>query len=272
MGTVPSASQLVTAATGGTVMNGQVFSVIVNNTGPMAGVSSISTASLRSIFTGQYDVWGDVPEVGGGNTTPITLCRREYGSGTGVAMSVFLTGNECGRSAAQIASIVAPGSLTAIVENTSTGAVRTCVAGATGGIGIASLSIAGTYKTLNVDNVEANAHNAANGMYPFSMESWVYNKSASSGASAPMIALASTLITNARKSANLTSQIENTAVLGANGSYTAATRKSNFALPIGGTGNTPATVAKAASIAAAVIGLSTKSGDNCKVPYNSNTL
>jgi hypothetical protein len=275
MGTQPSTAQMATAAAGGTVMNGQVFSVIANNTGPMAGISSISQQSLRGIFTGQYDVWGDVPEVGAGNATPIILCRREYGSGTGVSSSIFLTGAECGRSPTLIASIVAPNNMPAanIVENVSTGTVRTCVQNNSGGIGIASLSISANYKTLDIDNIQANAHNAANGFYPFTMESWVYNKSAVSGASSAMAALAGSLITNARRAANLTSQIEGTAVLGANGQYTATTRRSNFALPIGGTGNTPPTVAKGASTTVAVIGTSTKGGDNCKLPsFNSNTL
>jgi len=274
-GSVPSSAALTTLAASGTVMNGQVFSVIVNNSGPMAGKSSISSASLRAIFTGQYQNWGEVPEVGGGNTTQIVLCRREHGSGTQVSMSIFITGNECGRSPQQIASIASPGNLGAanINEATSTGKVRTCVTGAAGGIGITSVAVnEASYHTLDIDSVQANTHNAANGFYPFWMESYAYNLSSASGAAAPMAALAAQLITNARKVTALTTagNIETDAVQGASGTYTGSVRKSNFALPIGGTGNTPATVAKAASVSAALVGLTTKGGDNCKLPFNSN--
>lgn len=91
-----------------TVVNGQVFSVIANNSSPIAAKGNISKASLMAIVTGQYDVWGDVPEVGGGNTTAIKLCRREQGSGTQVAASVFFTGLECGYSSTAFASIASP--------------------------------------------------------------------------------------------------------------------------------------------------------------------
>lgn len=252
-----------------TVVNGQVFSVIANNSSPIAAKGNISKASLMAIVTGAYDTWGKVPEVGGGNTTPIKLCRREQGSGTQVAASVFFTGKECGYSSTSYASVNTPLKLVGhISEETSTGNVRTCVQGDTGAIGITSLSTNTNWTTLNIDGVQPNAHNAASGMYQFAFEDIVYNNSANSGASQGAKDLAGLFITNARKVAGLSSQIESTATQGANGQWTATTRRSNYALPIPGV-NTKS-VANAASITQAVTALGYRAGDNCKVLFNSN--
>jgi len=275
MGSQPTTAQL-TAVSGGVVMNGQVFSVIANTSGPLASLNNLSYRSLSAIMKGQYNQWGDVPEVQGtstvANTTAIKLCRREFGSGTGVAASVFFTGRECGRSTQVMASQTAPGSLPTVVENTSTGSVRTCVQGDAGAIGFTSLSTSSNYLTINIDAVQPNAHNAAAGIYPFAYETWVYDKSASTNAGSAVVNLAGRLISNAQKITGLTSQIESTATLGANGTWTATTRRTVFALPIGGSGNTPPTVAKAASTTAAVNALVYDAGDNCKVSFNTNTL
>lgn len=266
----PTSAEIAAVTTAATVVNGQVFSVIVNNSNPIAVKGNISKESLKAIVTGVYDKWGDVPEVGGGDATQIKYCRRDAGSGTQVAASVFLTGYECGRSSTTIVTAASPGALGAgnVTEETSTGNVRTCVAGTTGAIGIASIGT-GTFTTLSVDGVEPNAHNAANGFYGFAFEDVVYNSSATSGASSAAQAVASTFISNARKVAGLSSQIESTATKGANGQYTASSKKGYYALPILGV-NTKSVV-NAASTSAAVVALGYRAGDNCKTYFNSNT-
>jgi len=213
-----------------------------------------------------------VPEVGGGNTTPIKVCRREQGSGTQVAASVFFTGFECGYSTTPIVSTAAPLVLGAanVSEETSTGNVRTCVQGTTGAIGFTSLSTNAGWTTLNIDGVQANAHNAATGMYDWAFEDVVYNQATVAGASQGARDLAALFITNARKATTLTSQIEATAVQGADGSWTATTRRSNYALPFLGV-NTKS-VANASTLTQAVTSLGLRNGDNCKVLFNSNTL
>ena len=271
-GTAPTAAELAAVTTAATVVNGQVFSVIANNSSPIAAKGNISKESLKAIVTGVYDKWGDVPEVGGGDTTAIKYCRREQGSGTQIAASIFLTGYECGRTSTKIVSTASPGALGAsnVSEETSTGNVRTCVQGTTGAIGITSLSTSANWTTLNIDGVQPNAHNAAAGMYTFAFEDIVYNQSSTSGASSAAQALATLFINNAKKSTSLTSQIESTATQGANGQWTATTRKSYYTLPILGV-NTKS-VANAASITNAVVALGYRAGDNCKVLFNSNTL
>lgn len=269
--TAPTSAELAAVTTAATVVNGQIFSVIANNSSPIAAKGNISKESLKAIATGVYDKWGDVPEVGGGDTTQIKFCRRDAGSGTQVAASVFLTGFECGRSSTTFVTAASPGALGAgnVTEETSTGNVRTCVQGTTGAIGITSLSTSANYATLNIDGVEPNAHNAANGFYTFAFEDIVYNSSATSGASTAAQAVATTFIGNARKVAGLSSQIESTATKGANGQYTATTKKAYYALPILGV-NTK-NVANAASTTAAVVALGYRGGDNCKTFFNSNT-
>jgi hypothetical protein len=290
--TIPSVAQLNTAATGDVTMNGQVFSVIVNPSSPVSVAGfNLSKQSLAAIFNGKYATWGSVPEVAlnpastaAQKAQAIKVCRREFGSGTQVAASVFFTGKECAFSSQSLASQTTPGALGAnISEETSTGNVRTCVGtagaapGNAGAIGVASLSIpAGTatvqYNTLNIDGIQANAHNAAAGIYGFSMESHVYNKAVAAGASAPVQAIVSSMITNARRSDKLTSQVE-AGSMGANGQWTATTRRSNYALPIAGLGNTAASTTKWGSVATtAVVALGTKNGNNCAINFNVNSL
>jgi hypothetical protein len=248
-------------------MNGQAFSVIVNVGGPLGdltggnGTKSISSNSVKSILTGKYDVWGDVPEVGAGNTTPIKLCRRDVGSGTQVSASIFFTGYECGRSSTGIVTATNAGNLTSVVENASTGKVRTCVSGDVGAIGITSIGTGATYSTLKLDGVQANAHNAAAGIYPFAFESFLIDKGAASGT------LASVLIANAKKAANIKGQTESGSMT--NGQWVATSVKSNFAVPAGGYGNTN-NIANWSSTSQASTGLFSRSGDNCKVYFNGN--
>ncbi len=268
--TVPSKAELTTLTGQMSVVNGQVFSVLVNNAGPAASIGNLSKASIASILNGKYNVWGDVPEVGAGNATPIKLCRRDQGSGTQVAASVFFFGVECGRSTSGVATQALPGALTSVVENGTTAKVRSCVQGDTGAIGFASLSISANYKTLNIDGVQANAHNAAAGFYPFAFEDYVLNRAATTQPAVPGVNnIVAALITNARRAANIPA-IEGGGV-GANGQWAATgTFRANYALPGGGFGNTKS-VASWASTAQATTALAYRSGDNCKVLVNDNT-
>jgi hypothetical protein len=270
--TAPSSAEIAAVTTTPTIVNGQLFTVIANNSSPIAAKGNISKESLKAIVTGVYDKWGDVPEVGGADTTAIKYCRREPGSGTQVAASIFLTGFECGRSSSTIVTQTSYGALgsTGVSEETSTSNVRTCVQGTTGAIGIASLSRSTNYATLSVDGVEANAHNAATGMYTFAFEDIVYNQSTTSGASSAAQALATLFVNNARKATTLSSQIETTATTtkNANGTWTSTAPKGYYALPI--TGVNSKSVANATSGTQAVTALAYRAGDNCKVLFNSN--
>jgi hypothetical protein len=270
LGALPTTAQLQTFQGNAKVVNGQVFSVIVNNAGPAATKGNLSKASLTAIFTGQYTTWGQVPEVGSADPTPIKVCRRDHGSGTQVGGSIFFTGTECGVSGASpFVSIGAPGNVGVVQEDNTTGKLRTCVGGTTGAIGIASLSISGSYKTLNIDDVQANAHNAAAGFYPYAFEDWTFDNTTASGASAAAKGFFTSLFNNARRAANLPA-IELGSQL-ANGQWDVGgnTPQANFALPGGGFGNTKS-VASWAMTTRATTGLGFRGGDNCKLLINNN--
>lgn len=277
----PTSTDLASLTPAPSPVNGQLFAAIVNNAGPLAAGGNISKASFAAIISGKYATWGQVPEVAGGNTTPIVLCRRDVGSGTQVAASVFTVGFECGRSTTNLASIASPGALSAanIFENPSTSALRTCVQNNTGAIGFASISLSANYTTLRMDGVQANAHNAAAGMYPYAFESFVYNKSASTQG-APVSTIVSALITRAKSAATLpaaeTGSVQaagNANGVGAGQWYTTAPT-SNYAVPGGGFGNNAfqSAASWAGNTTTAVTAMAYRSGDNCKLLLDNNAL
>jgi hypothetical protein len=213
-GSLPTNADFAAVPVAASVINGQMFSVIANKLGPIAARGNVSRASLQAILTGVYNVWGDVPEVGGGNSTPITLCRFNKGASAQIATSIFLTGFECGYSSTSIASTSVPGALGAgnVSEETSTNSVRICVQDNVGSIGIQTLSTGSNWATLNIDGVQANAHNAAAGFYTFAFDTVAYNLTSVSGASNGAKDLTNLFINAARRATDLISQIEGTAV------------------------------------------------------------
>jgi ABC-type phosphate transport system substrate-binding protein len=75
------------------------------------------------------------------------------------------------------------------IENFSTNDVKACLAANPGvSIGVVSLGIAsatdyftGAYRTVSIDGIQANAHNAAAGLYPDAFITWAFDNSANSG-------------------------------------------------------------------------------------------
>ena len=117
------------------VLVGQSFGVFVNTANAqLNALPSLSKTTIANIFQGVYADWSSVPAGNGSTVTttslPIKLCRREQGSGTQVAASIFFT------QPAAFASEVSPGALDpdlgggGVIENTSTGNVRTCLSNA----------------------------------------------------------------------------------------------------------------------------------------------
>jgi hypothetical protein len=227
----PTLAQLQTLEKTWTPINGEVFSLVVSTaSGPTSSVSNLSTQSARAIFTGQWSDWSQVPEAGGAAGT-IVVCRRDHGSGTQVTSSLYFTQTECGGnngfnsagnaagapprfvSTPQSLAGASPGSLVSQpafestfannpVENFSSGDITMCLNGFPGvSIGIRSLAPSTAYKTLLLDNVEANAHNAANGAYKYAIATWGYNNTATTqGGTASTIA--TQLVQDAQKVAN----------------------------------------------------------------------
>jgi ABC-type phosphate transport system substrate-binding protein len=278
----PNLAQLEAVEANWTPINGEVFTIVVEpTTFPTKGITNLSTSSLRSIFTGKYKTWSQVPELAGSGITnlssSIVVCRRDHGSGSEVTTSRYLTLNECGGNngingggtaagaAPRLVSLATSplgkltnsldqtvGTVDGInsnpVENYSTGDIKACLAANPGvSIGLAVLSPSSSYTTLKIDGVEANAHNAALGQYQLYSEDWGFDNSANSqGGTAS--AIAGRLITDVTKTGGVL-PTENGAFGTGGGSWVAAGTTSgqvtNFDLQNGGTGahNTIPTVA-----------------------------
>jgi hypothetical protein len=216
----PTLTQLESLEQTWTYVNGEVFTFVVEPThAPTNGITNLSEQSLRSIFTGQYKTWSEVPEVAAAGlsnaSANIVVCRRDHGSGSEVTTSWFLQGQECGGNnginefgsaiggpvrlvsantnpaGVNEVNLAQTGTLDGFtsnpIENFSTNDIKSCLAANPGvSIGLAVLGPSGSYTTLKVDGIEANAHNAAFGIYPFYAEDWGYNGAAAHHAGAAL--------------------------------------------------------------------------------------
>lgn len=116
---------------------------------PTNKVEDLSLEQIKKIYSGEIKNWKDV----GGADAPVTLVTREEASGTRGAFEELVMGKE--------AKIVN----TAVVQS-STGAVRTTVAGDPNAIGYMSMgSINNQIKVIKVDGVEGTEENAKSGAY-----------------------------------------------------------------------------------------------------------
>jgi phosphate transport system substrate-binding protein len=135
-----------------------VFAVIAN---PGAGVTNLTTAQARDIFSGKVTNWKDV----GGKDVPVTLIERKPGSGTRLSFDKIIM-----QGTAEAAS---PAS-----TQDSTQLVLSGVAGATGGVSYLAASSAD--KTVTALSLDGNAPTAANvraGSYKYFSHEHMYTKS-----------------------------------------------------------------------------------------------
>jgi hypothetical protein len=151
LGAAPTGAQLsaITAQTA----TGTVFGVAVNSA---LAIEDLSTQDLTSIFSGTYGDWSQVAATN--NTVDasgeIKVCRREVGSGTQVAMSIYANNQGC--NAAGYPFVTEPATLNfgnPVQHVTTTGLMGTCIAGHPGAIGFLTYTAtppAGTkWVTLN---------------------------------------------------------------------------------------------------------------------------
>lgn len=112
-------------------------------------VTELTVDQIKAIFTGKITNWQEV----GGNNAPITIFRREDGSGTLGAFVELTLGKDV--------------SITdKALQQNSNGAMRTAIAGEPNAIGFISFGyLNNTIKPIKVDGVEANANNIKNGSY-----------------------------------------------------------------------------------------------------------
>jgi hypothetical protein len=265
LGNAPSAANIA-AITGGSTLNGQVF--IIGLGAVPGNPANLSSASISSIFQGNYTQWGAVPEVGAaGAGTKITICRRDNGSGTQVTSNATFTGGpECGLPGKKFKeATTATPAAGATVLNTATSKITACLTAVGGSIGImglqGNLGVAGvSYPTI--DGVQANAHNSALGTYKYISETWGVNLSGS--------AAAAQMLADAKSTTGLALfPGKETAALNASGTFTSAAPTGYYTLPIPGNGvaNTAANVTASPAVPNAAF---TNAGDECALKIQNN--
>jgi phosphate transport system substrate-binding protein len=122
------------------------IAVIVN---PQNNISNLTMNQTRDIFTGNITNWNQV----GGSDAKINVVNREEGSGTrdGIQKIVLKGGNFS----------------TGGITQSSTGAVRSYVAGDSNAIGYISFAeVDNSVKALNINSVAPTYDTIANGTYP----------------------------------------------------------------------------------------------------------
>ena len=180
----PTVTQLNGLSKG--TMIGQAFGAIVSNTGGTAGFASgtgfsaagLTSQELATIFAGKTTDWAAVPSAAAlGGAGAITLCRREPGSGTQTIASTHFLHTNCGATNAGLPFATTSKTGFTVNEGFATSDVLTCVQNNPGAIGIVTLQtaakITGAAATqINVDGVQGNAVNAAQGSYPWYAEAY----------------------------------------------------------------------------------------------------
>jgi PBP superfamily domain len=196
----PSKTTLEAVPNFGAVV-GEVYAPIVSNTGGSAGFansSGSSTLSLTSqeiatIFSGGATDWSLIPSaVAAGATAPapITICRRDAGSGTQTVTSTHFLGTNCSSGGKAFAtSATTPN----VITNFATGDVLTCVKNNPGAIGLVTLQTAAKYTAaaatqVGVDGTLGTAISAAQGKYTYYGEAYFIKNTTVTGAKATLIA------------------------------------------------------------------------------------
>jgi hypothetical protein len=182
---------------------GTVFGIFVRDT---LAVDDLSRQDVNSIFTGQYGTWDQVAEVN--NTVDasgeITVCRREPGSGTQTAASIYFNGQGCPAGYPFVTAPFAPNFENPVFENGTSTSMNTCVSTKTGSIGIQTYTVtppAGT-KWVTINGKLPGKVAAALGDYDFWFES-TFNKDEVIAAKPLPLALADFLIGRARAASTI---------------------------------------------------------------------
>jgi len=167
---------------------GQVFTLLLNNlaAGASDEVTNLTTAEATGIFTGTVVDWcqirPSISDCGSGGSHPITVVRREPGSGTQVGAGVQFARAGCGDSWGFVTDSDLPGAADTdgVIEVGTTGTLETTVNTTVDSIGInlfkATVAQPNT-KQITLDGVAPNRANAAALTYSYAFET-TYTKAA----------------------------------------------------------------------------------------------
>lgn len=178
-----SAANVVTAVKGLSAETGfgQVFGLLVNNvaSGASDEVTNLTQAEATGIFTGTVTDWCQirptVADCGSGGSHPITVVRREPGSGTQVAAGVQFARAGCGDAWNFVTDSDAPGAADTdfVIEAGTTSTLETTVNTVVDSIGINLYKATApqpNVKYITLDGVAPNRANAASLVYPYAYE------------------------------------------------------------------------------------------------------
>jgi hypothetical protein len=203
LGSQPTTAQI--GAISSQTATGTVFGILVNST---LAVDDLSRQDVASIFTGTYGDWGQVADATNGvdASGPITVCRREQGSGTQVGASIYFNSQGCPVGLPFVEQPAGPIFGNTVVENGTSTTMNTCVSTNTGSIGIQTYTATaptGT-KWVTINGKLPGKVAAALGDYDYWFES-TFNKDEVINApgKALELALANFLITRARNAATI---------------------------------------------------------------------
>jgi ABC-type phosphate transport system substrate-binding protein len=197
----PSKTTLAAVPTFGAVV-GEVYAPIVSNTGGTIGFSSttgfstsgLTSQELATIFAGGATDWNQVPSaVATGQvptSAPITICRRDQGSGTQTVTSTHFLGTNCSTGGKPF-STGGTGQPPTII-NYATGDVLNCVKNNSGAIGLVTLQTAAKYTAaaatqITVDGTLGTAVSSAQGKYTYYGEAYFIKNTTVTGVKSTLI-------------------------------------------------------------------------------------
>ncbi len=196
----PSKTTLTAIPNFGPVI-GEVYAPIVSNTGGTAGFASttgfstgsLTSQELASIYSGNVTDWSLVPSaaaLGATAPAPITICRRDAGSGTQTVTSTHFLGTNCSSGGLPFATAATPG--ITVVTNFATGDVLNCVKAHPGSIGLVTLQTAAKYTgatatQVAVDGTMGSAATSAQGKYTYYGEAYFIKNTQVTGALSTLI-------------------------------------------------------------------------------------
>jgi hypothetical protein len=298
--TAPNAAAIAAATNLLNPTIGEVYQVIAHGipgysdgTAQSATPFNLSSSSLRSILTGEYKHWKQVPEVGTADSaaggTPINICRRDHGAGVQIGADITFSGQTCNLTTGGGVSGTEPlvkGNVTAysgatppwVYESPSNTDVKNCVASAPGTIGLIGSTKKDTgfsYTILYVDGYAPSTHNAGAGLYRYAYEV----NMAATGTGSGNATVAGELVTDASNWSALntdgfTKESGAFAANGTEGGWVSSTIGGavNYTIPgaDGGTGGVQGTGSTWAASGVTVEALFDRGQDNCTVQTNNN--
>lgn len=183
---------------------GEVYAPIVSNTGGTAGFANTTTGlgtkgltsqEIATIFSGGATDWNQIPSAvaaGGVPTSaPITICRRDAGSGTQTVTSTHFLGTNCSSGGKGFA---VPGGTVGlnVITNFATGDVLNCVKNNAGAIGLVTLQTSAKYTgaaatQVTVDGTLGTAISSAQGQYTYYGEAYFIKNTLVTGAKLTLV-------------------------------------------------------------------------------------